>query len=197
MCRSLNDFIDATHSRAAAKKKTRTVLNRLWLESRINLTEFADRGIQLYRDAPDTPVPALNWGMAITTYPFFASVAEIVGRLTALQGDCASAEVHRRMAEVYGEREATGRMTNMVLQTQASWGSIERTEKGRRLVRKSKLVLTDARIVAWVVEACVRCWRRPPAVASMDTNPIVCPFEFGKSLSYVISTSPDAGASIG
>ncbi len=185
----LNDQIGATHSGVVAKKKTRTVLNRLWLEPRADLTEFADRGIQLYRDAPDTPVSALSWGMAITTYPFFARVAEIVGRLTALQGDCASAEVHRRMAEFYGEREGTRRMTNMVLQTQASWGSIKRTEKGRRLVRKSKLVLNDARIVAWLVEACVRCSRKPLAVASMDTNPIVYPFEFGKALSYVISTS--------
>jgi hypothetical protein len=46
-----------------------------------------------------------------------------VGRLSAIQGDCASAEVHRRMSETYGEREGTRRMTNMVIQSQASWGA--------------------------------------------------------------------------
>src|SRR5207253_1605173 len=117
--------------------------------------EFAERGIQLYRDAPDTPIPALSWGMAITTYPFFGRVAEIVGRLTALQGDCASAEVHRRMAEAYGEREGTRRMTNMVLQTQESWGAIERTSKGKRLVRRPKLMLREGKVINWLVEACV------------------------------------------
>jgi hypothetical protein len=185
----LTDLIDATHNGAAAKKKTRTVLNRLWLEPRTDLVEFAERGIQLYRDAPNTPVPALSWGMAITTYPFFGQVAEIVGRLTALQGDCASTEVHRRMAEVYGEREGTRRMTNMILQTQASWGAIERTEKGKRLVRKPKLTLHDAKTVAWLVEAYVRYSRRPVVVALMDTNPIAYPFEFGSSLSYALSNS--------
>lgn len=185
----LVDLIDATHAGPAAKKKTRTVLNRLWLEPRPDLVEFAERGIQLYREAPDTPILALSWAMAITTYPFFGRVAEIVGRLTALQGDCASAEVHRRMAEAYGEREGTRRMTNMVLQTQESWGAIERTEKGKRLVRRPKLLIHEAKVVPWLVEACVRYARKPLAVATMDSNPVAYPFDFGRSLSYTLSNS--------
>lgn len=98
------------------------MLNRLWLEPRPDLVEFADRGVEIYCKAPDTSVSALTWGMALASYPFFGQVAEIVGRLTALQGDCTSAEVHRRMAEIFGEREGTRRMTNMILQSQASWG---------------------------------------------------------------------------
>jgi len=71
------------------------VLNRLWLEPRPDLVDFSDRGIHIYRDSPLSPIPVLTWGMAITTYPFFGKVDETVGRLTALQEDCASAEVHR------------------------------------------------------------------------------------------------------
>jgi len=185
----LVDLIDASHAGPAAKRKTRTVLNRLWLEPRPDLVDFAERGIHLYREAPDTPVLALSWAMAITTYPFFGRVAEIVGRLTALQGDCASAEVHRRMAEAYGEREGTRRMTNMVLQTQESWGAIERTEKGKRLVRQPKLLIHEAKVVAWLVEACVRYAQKPLAVATMDSNPVAYPFDFGRSLSYTLSNS--------
>jgi hypothetical protein len=82
--------------------------------------------------------------MAITTYPFFGRVAEIVGRLTALQGDCASAEVHRRMAEAYGEREGTRRMTNMVLQTQESWGGHQAHRERKTLGQTAEAV--DTRI---------------------------------------------------
>jgi len=117
---ALTELIDASHAGAAAKKKTRTVLNRLWLEPRPDLVEFAERGVRIYRESPETSISVLTWGMAIATYPFFGKVAEIVGRLTALHGDCASAEIHRRMAETYGEREGTRRMTNMVLQSQAN-----------------------------------------------------------------------------
>ena len=183
----LTDLIDATHSGLAAKKKTRTVLNRLWLEPHPALVEFADRGVTIYREAPDTPIAALTWGMALATYPFFGRVAEIVGRLTALHGDCASAEVHRRMAEIFGEREGTRRMTNMVLQSHVNWGAIERIDKGKRIVRKRQINLDASPAAAWLTEACVRCSGRSLPVAGIGSNPLIYPFSLGVSISYLLS----------
>jgi hypothetical protein len=45
-----------------ARKKTRTVLNRLWLEPRASLVEFVDRGVSLYTSQADVPTSALCWG---------------------------------------------------------------------------------------------------------------------------------------
>lgn len=185
----LTDLIDATHSGPAAKKKTRTVLNRLWLEPRPDLAEFADRGVRIYRSSPNNSVPALTWGMAIAAYPFFAKVAEIVGRLTSLQGDCTSTEVHRRMAEVYGEREGTRRMTNMVLQSQANWGAIRRLARGKRILRTNATELNGAPIAAWLAEACLRSTRRALPVAGLNSSPVLYPFHLGGSTSYLLSKS--------
>lgn len=185
----LLELLDSSHAGLAAKKKTRTVLNRLWLEPRPDLVEFADRGVQVYRDSPDASVSALTWGMALATYPFFGRVAEIVGRLTALQGDCTSAEVHRRMAEIYGEREGTRRMTNMVLQSQASWGAIERLEKGKRITRKKAIDLHGSPIFTWLAEACLRYAGRALPLANLDSHPVVYPFILGGSTSYLLSRS--------
>jgi len=185
----LADLLDSSHTGPAAKKKTRTVLNRLWLEPRPDLVEFADRGVQIYREAPETSISALTWGMALATYPFFGKVAEIVGRLTALQGDCTSAEVHRRMAEIYGEREGTRRMTNMILQSQANWGAIDRVDKGKRIVRKRAIDLHGSSVAAWLAEACLRYADRTLPVASLDSNPIIYPFVLGSSTPYLLSRS--------
>jgi hypothetical protein len=183
----LIDILDSSHAGPAAKKKTRTVLNRLWLEPRPDLVEFADRGVRIYRDSPDTPVSALTWGMALATYPFFGKVAEIVGRLTTLQGDCTSAEVHRRMAEIYGEREGTRRMTNMVLQSQADWGAIERFDNGKRIVRKKAIDLHGSPVAAWLAEACLRYSGRALPVANIESSPIIYPFILGGSTAYLLS----------
>lgn len=185
----LTELIDATHSGPAAKKKTRTVLNRLWLEPRPDLADFAERGVKIYLEAPDTPISALTWGMALATYPFFGKVSEIVGRLTALQGDCASAEVHRRMAEIFGEREGTRRMTNMVLQSQEGWGAIEKVDKGKRIVRCPSIELDASAAVAWLAEACVRYSGRPLSVADIGSNPIIYPFSLMGSSAYLFSQS--------
>jgi hypothetical protein len=187
---SLDDVIgllDKSLAGRAAKKKTRTVLNRLWLEPRADLTEFADRAVQIYRDASDTSIPALTWGMAIATYPFFGKVAEIVGRLTALQGDCTSGEVHRRMTEIYGQREGTRRMTNMVLQSQASWGAVTRSKKGQVISRNKAVELHESPIATWLAEACLRYAARALPVAAMLSSPVVFPFILGGATQYELS----------
>lgn len=185
----LDDLLAASHAGQAAIKKTRTVLNRLWLEPRAELVDFADRGVEIYGGMPDDSAAALTWGMALATYPFFGKVAEIVGRLTAIQGDCTSAEVHRRMAEVYGEREGTRRMTNMVLQSQASWGCIERTDKGKRIERKRPMDLQGSDVAVWLAEACLRYNGRALSVASLQANPATYPFILGNAAAYRISES--------
>jgi hypothetical protein len=186
----LNDLLDSSHIGDAAKKKTRTVLNRLWLEPRPDLVRFADRGVQILRDAPETPPAVLSWGMAIVSYSFFGKVAEIVGRLTSLQGDCASAEVHRRMSEIFGEREGTRRMTNMVLQSQASWGVIERVKNGKRIIRTPAIEVAGERTAAWLVEACVRYLGRPIPLASIEAIPVIFPFRIGDPLAHTLAGSP-------
>ena len=186
----LNDLLDAAGLGLAARKKTRTVLNRLWLEPRVDLVDFANRGAEIFKANPGVSVAALAWGMAIATYPFFGKVAELVGRLSALQGDCSSAEVHRRMSEIYGEREGIYRMSNMVLQSQAGWGAIERVEKGKRLIRCPAITLTENESAAWLVEAALRYAGRAVSMASLQSMAVLFPFVLDQSLAYMVSNSP-------
>lgn len=125
--------------------------------------------------------------MAIATYPFFGSVAQIVGRLIRLQGDCTSAEVHRRMAESYGEREGTRRMTNMVLQSQADWGTIERMNKGKHIKALREPITLTPDLELWLVEAALRHAGRAMPTSSVATNPVLFPFSFGDRLAYNLS----------
>ncbi len=185
----LNALLDAAGLGVAARKKTRTVLNRLWLEPRPELADFAERSVAIFKADPSVPIAALTWGMAIATYPFFGKVAELVGRISALQGDCASAEVHRRMSETYGEREGTYRMTNMVLQSQASWGAVERVEKGKRLVRRTPMVVTNDQAVAWFIEGTLRYVGKAVSVPTLSSLAVLYPFVLDQPIAYVVSRS--------
>lgn len=187
----LNALLEAAALSVEAKKKTRTVLNRLWLQPRIELVGFVDRGVALYTSRNEISVAALCWGVAIATYPFFGKVAELVGRLSALQGDCASAEVHRRMSETYGEREGTRRMTNMVVQSQASWGAVERVAKGKRVVRLAPTKIDNDELTAWLIEAAVRYSGKSLSVSSLQSLPVLFPFTWVRPLAYAVSNSPN------
>ena len=183
----LEALLDAAGLGAAARTKTRTVLNRLWLEPRADLLDYADRGAALIRRQPTIPVAALHWGMALATYPFFGKVAELIGRLSSLQGDCTSAEIHRRMSETYGEREGTYRMTNMVIQSQASWGAVERIEKEKRVVRLSPVVVEDDELTMWLIEAALRYTLKPLPISSLQSLPMLFPFGLIRPLDYLSS----------
>jgi hypothetical protein len=184
----LNTVLDSVGLTLAAKKKTRTVLNRLWLEPRPELTDFVSRAVEICKTQPDAPVAVLCWGVAIATYPFFGKVSELVGRLTALQGDCAATEIHRRMSETYGEREGTRRMTNMVIQTQASWGALERVENGKRVIRLGQTSISNDVLTAWLIEAAVRYIGKPISLSSLQSLAVLFPFTLVQPLAYVVST---------
>lgn len=169
--------------------KTRTKLNGLWLAPRVELLDFADRGAAILKAVPATSAVALTWGMALASYPFFAKLAEQVGRLTALREDCSAAEVHRRMNEVYGEREITRRAGQAVLQTQEDWGVIERIEKGRRLLRRPAILVDDPHLVTWLIEAVLRCLGKPLALSSVQSTPMLFPFSLEGSLAFLASGS--------
>lgn len=186
----LNVVLDRAGLTVAARKKTTTILNRLWLAPRPELADFANRGCSIGQIGPGASDAALSWGMSIAAYPFFAKVAELVGRLTALQGDCAAAEVHRRMSEIYGEREGTLRMTNMVLQTQSDWGAIERTDRGRRIVRRPVIKLVDDALVAWLIEAALRFAGRAVPITSVGSMTVLYPFELDRPVAYLVSRAP-------
>lgn len=169
----LEQLLDKAKLGAAARKKTLTVLKRLWLRPNSELDDLIERCIASASDKQSL-VP-LHWVMAVSAYPFFGKVAELVGKLTALQGDCTSAELHRRMSEIYGEREGTYRMTNMVLQTQAEWGVLSRT--GKRLERTGALRVTQTDVASLLAESAIRHQNRPIAASTIFSVPVLFPFK--------------------
>ena len=81
-------------------------------------------------------------------------------------------------------------MTNMVLQSQASWGAIERLDKGKRLIRRPPMRLADAEVVAWLVEAALRFAGKAMPVPSLQSMAAIYPFVLDQPLAYVLSKSP-------
>jgi hypothetical protein len=186
----LSELLDAAGLGKEAKAKTRTKLNALALEPTIDMADLIDRGVNIFKSSDNAgELAAFAWGAAIATYPYFGKVAEFTGRLTSIQGDCAVSEIHRRISEVYGDREVTKRATQAVIQTQANWGAIERVEKGKRLVRLQARRLKNKDMAVWLVEAALRYQGKPILLATLQSLAVLYPFVFDQPLGYVMSNS--------
>lgn len=186
----LEALLDSAGLGKEAKSKTRTKLNALAIEPRNELAAFIDRGVEIFSRQDDCAMTTVfAWGSAIASYPYFGKVAEFSGRLTAIQGDCSVSEIHRRMSEVYGDREVTKRATQAVIQTQANWGAIERVENGKRLNRLPQRKVSDEKVIRWLVEAALRFTGKAMPVTSLPTMAVIYPFQIDQSLPYVLSKS--------
>ena len=172
------------------RRKTGIVLNRLWLEPHPALHGLADRAVALRSKHPKTLPSIFCWGMAISAYPFFGQVAENIGRLSSLHGDCTTAEIHRRMRERYGERETIVRATNRVIQSQVDWETIRHGNDGKQVLRKPPIHLESNEAVAWLVEAAVRYAGKALPVATLMSMPVLFPFVGPGQLAYLLSSIP-------
>lgn len=179
--------LDEAGLTASIRKKTLTVLNRLWLEPRPDLAEFSARGLAAWQGGVGVPPVAFAWAMSVATYPYFGKVAELIGRLTSLQGDCRASEVHRRMEEIYGQRDGIRRATNMVLQTLAEWHVIERTERGQKIFRRDSIRLNDDRVIGWLLESALMYAGRAVPAASVGSMAVLYPFALERPLAMVIT----------
>lgn len=173
-----------------AQAKTKTKLNALVLRPKSDLVDFVARGVRLFAGShASAAIAPFAWGAALAAYPYFGRLAEFTGRLTSIQGDCSVAEIHRRMSEIYGDREVIKRATQAVLQSQANWGAIARVDEGKRLVRLAATCLTDQRTVAWLIEAALRYQGKAMALATLQSTAVLYPFLLSQPLAYVVANS--------
>lgn len=172
-----------------SRRKTFDVLKRLWISPSPEYSDFVNRGIALFKQQGPRSVAPLSWGCAMVTCPFFGHTSEITGRLIAMQGDCTIKEIQRRMAEIYGDREGVSRAVSRVLQSQESWGVLERIENGKRLIRKKAISVSDESTVLWLIEAALRFHGKTLPLATLQSLAVMYPFLLDQSLAYIVSKS--------
>jgi len=115
----------APDKRADSRTRTISVISRVWVEPPSEMLGLRNRGVDLLSQAGTPEHVALHWGMTMAVYPFFASVCGSIGRLLKLQDSLTSRDVHRRVAEEYGDRPTVVRATGMALGNCVDWGLLK------------------------------------------------------------------------
>jgi len=139
-----------------ARSKTSIILNRMWLSPHPSLADYVARGVSIHSSDPEVDTLALHWGSALRSHPFFASIAEFIGRLLHLHGEFTSAQITRRLKEQYGDRASILRAAEAVLQTMVGWGVIKIEDtKARRFRGSVPRPVSSVAASAWLFEAAV------------------------------------------
>ena len=138
------DGVVAGETSDGARRKTITVLGHIWAQVPSETVALRDRALLILQDIPADQRLAVHWALTIATYPFFAAIATAAGRLLALQGNASLAQITRRVAEQWGDRESVQRTARQAVRTMVEWGTLKETPIQRR-VREAQVALVRRR----------------------------------------------------
>jgi hypothetical protein len=175
----LEQLVSRDNPGTESRRKVIRVIKRLCFDPQEGNTGFYAAGLQLYRDHSDGAAPkAVVWGLCLSTYPFFWTVAEATGRLLRLQNTVTVPQVTRRLAEKFGDRAAVVRRARYHLSSFLQWGVlIAGIQKGSYSPGKPMSV-SDVRTIAWLVESLIRSHRVDSIpISHTNQHPALFPFQ--------------------
>jgi hypothetical protein len=183
----LTEIIRLDNPGEEAIRKVLSCLNRIWFDPPSYCRATRDAAVAIYkRSNSATTRFLLNWGMAISAYPFVGSVAEAVGRLLKVQGVARISDIRRRVNEKFGDREFVQRIVRYDISSFLDWGALlENAVKGQ-YVAGPKVFIDDAAQVGWLTEALLHSTTGSLALTHLRQHPVLFPFqidEIGAGLS--------------
>ena len=152
----LKQRLESEISGAEARRKTATVLLRIWVNVPEKHKSLHDEALHLAGRVQPNERLWLHWGMSLLAYPFFRDVAAVVGQLGRLQGVFSLAQVQRRTIEGWGQRTTLQRAVQRLVRTFFEWGVILEAEaKGSYTLAPA--CKTDNRDLAlWLLDCALR-----------------------------------------
>jgi hypothetical protein len=152
----LSDKVEVSGAVRGTREKMVTILLRTWVTVPQKLVPFRNDALKLLETAPAQGHLAVHWAMTMAAYPFWGSVADVVGRLLRLQEQFTAAQAQRRFREKLGERETVARAARRVLRCFVDWHVVRDGRRKGTYVSTPQVPVTDPRLVSLLVEAQLR-----------------------------------------
>lgn len=158
--------------------KTITVLKRIWCLVPDELGSFRNRALAVLNEVKPEERVAVHWPLCIVAYPFFADVADAVGRLLSLQGTLQTSDVRRRAAEIWGDRVITRNGSQRILRCFVNWGLLGDGERRGSYVRVKQTTILSQGAVEILLEALLRSQDgRAVELGKLERFPALFPFD--------------------
>lgn len=148
----LEHLIAETNPGKVAIAKTMSVIRQVVFQPTPESRLFSASGIELFRQHGATVAMPVIWGLSVSSYSFFASCGETVGRLLRLHGEFTAAEMLRRLTEREGDRAFVIRIARFNLSSMLDWGLLELDADSKRYRRGKSIAMHDPVILGFLAE---------------------------------------------
>jgi len=170
-------------AKSGVRHKAVNILLKMWVKVPESQAAFRNEGLILFKNLPEESHVVVHWGMAMAIYPFFAIVAEHVGRLLRLQKTVAMAQIQKRVQEKMGQREGVATATQKLIRCWIDWGILKDTGKRGIYAAMPQQTINGNQLTSWLLEGALIAAKE--ASAPLDTlvnyTPTLFPFKLSSS----------------
>lgn len=138
----LNEYLSFEIKSPTNKRKTREILMAIWIYTPYELAPLKQQAIEVYKNYK-RDLLAVHWSMILATYPIFADVCSLIGKLSNIQDTFTTAWLRERVYEEWGERATLLHATDKLLQTLKYIGAIKTVKTGVFQIKKHNVNLEE------------------------------------------------------
>ena len=152
----LHDLLKNEHPAYVARRKTVSVLMRIWCSIPQEQVYMRDRALQMIDKMDAQGRLLIHWGMILLAYPFFRDIVTIMSDLFALQREFSNSQVVRKLERSWGQRTTVKRAAQRVIRSLCEWGIIKETGERGVYTPSAKIENLSVDLELWFVEAVLR-----------------------------------------
>jgi hypothetical protein len=150
---SIHALLENEFPQYEARRKTITVLLRIWSRVPPEHKDIRDRGLLLLPQVSQNDRIWIHWGMILLAFPFFRDIVRILNRCFSFHDSCTSAEIQRKMEETWGRRNNLKRAMDRVLQSLRYWNIIGKEASSENLIPSTQISAQNKDVERWFIEA--------------------------------------------
>lgn len=132
---ALNAYLGFEIGSAINIRKTREILMHLWFYKDDETNDIRELGLSLIRAYPDYALP-IHWCMILITYPVFADVCKLIGRISDFQEEITLAQLKQKLFDEWGERTTLFHSTDKIIMTMKDMGVLSCEKPGKYHIQK-------------------------------------------------------------
>ena len=132
---ALNEYLGYEIGSAINIRKTREILMHLWFYKDAETDDIRELAFSLIRAYPDYALP-IHWCMMLITYPVFADVCKLIGRISDFQEEITLAQLKQKLFDEWGERTTLFHSTDKIITTMKDMGVLSCEKPGKYHIQK-------------------------------------------------------------
>jgi hypothetical protein len=145
---ALNDYLGFEIGSAINIRKTREILMHLWFYKDAETDAAREQALALIRAYPDDAMP-IHWCMMLISYPVFADICKLIGRISDFQDEITLAQLKQKLFDEWGERTTLFHSTDKIITTMKEMGALSSEKPGKYSIKKR--VVTNEKITNFLL----------------------------------------------